>query len=406
MKKLRLIALVVSALCICAVLVSVLLASSRPSEPEQKPAWEQHFDAAIKALNRNNFAEWDREANLVLQESNSGKMPPQAAMDPEQRRVEQMFWFIPMQDRGETKPYTEALRDIARYYEEQKRLDDAERFQRKALELEIAEKKGNPKKTIYPGTSAMISFLQRRGKIKEALEFQKVEIEEAEKEADKWPDQQRKAAVLMAKAKAFEIERKYDRAEDCMKERVELYSNELSEENIARLRKENEKASLRESYKAGMFTLDKLNDLHEFYKLTNNFEGQESTLKQVLSIHEKILPKNCDLLTYDWEHLAGLYQYHKDYEKEAEALKQMIRFHETADAWMALSRALDGAGKYDEAIEAQKTNIRLHESSSKKEDPFWTAARYKDLAKLLDKTGKKDEAAQAREQAQKIDPEN
>lgn len=382
------------------------MAPTSRKEPEQKPAWETHFDLAIQALNAKNYAEWDREANLVFEEGNHGKMPPQAAMDPEQRAIEQVLWFVPMPDRGETKTYTEALGDLARYYEEQKKLDEAERFYRKVLELEIAEKKANPKSSIYTHPSTLISFLQRRGKIKEALELQKLEIEEAEREAAKWPDQQRKAQVLMMKAKAFEIESKFAEAEDCLKKRVEVYANELSEENLARLRKENAKANIREGSRAGMFTLDRLNDLQEFYERRNDLAGQERTLKQVLSIHEKTLPENCNLLTYDWDTLADLYRKQKNYAKEVDALKQQIHFFEKADSWEQLSRAYEKLNKYDEAADALKKCIKLRESSPKSESSFWEASRYKSLAKLLDKSGKSEEAAQAREQAKKIEQTN
>lgn len=403
MKRSRILALTRMGLAICAVLTFSYGCSDRNSSaPEEKPVWEVHFDQAMSALKAKNMDEWDRQAKLVFEEGNRGKMPPQAAMDPEQRKMEQMFWWFPMQDRGETKLYTEALRDLASYYEEQEKFADAERFHRKALDLERAEERNNPKARIRSNTSFLISFLQRRGKIKEALELQKGEIEAAEREAEKWPDQQRKAAVLMTKARAFEIEGKFDKVEDCLNKRVAVYADELSEENLAKLRKANAHANVRESYRTGMFTIDKLNSLQEFYERRKDLAGQERTLQRILEIHQKILPANCDLLTYDWDHLADVYRKQKDYAKEANALEKRVHYYETASGWEALSRAYEKIGKYSEGANALKNCIRLREANNENEDAFWTAHRYTSCANMLEKAGKKEEATQMREQAKKF----
>ncbi|MBX9689479.1 MAG: tetratricopeptide repeat protein [Candidatus Obscuribacterales bacterium] len=401
MNKSRIVALMFVAFAACAALIFSYFSISSSQQPEQKPAWEIHYNEAMKALEENDLAEWNRQTNLVFEEGKNGKMPPQAAIPQEQKLMERLLWFIPMQDRGESMKYTEALDQLAGNYKRQKDFKNAERFYRKSMELGIAEAKSKKSDHIYPFTTTLISFLQEQGRDKEALELKKIGIEEAEQEAKKWPDAQRKSEVLRMKAEYFEIEGKFEQAEDCMKKRVELYNYELSEEQIAESKKRNENASYKNmSY--SNFTLDRLNDLNRFYERRKDYEGQERTLKKILSIRELILPNKCELLSADWNNLADLYRKQNAYPKEAEALKKSIQLFETASTWEKLARACERLGKYNEAADALKASIKLREIEKEPESPYWTAVSYNKCATMLEKSGRKDEAEQMREQAKKI----
>ncbi len=87
-----------------------------------EPAWSDAFKSANAISTSAEYEKWDRQAKLVLAESNryGGEAPP---------RSTRYAWTYPA-----------ALGDLAKSYEYHHHLEEAECFYRKALEMEIKEK--------------------------------------------------------------------------------------------------------------------------------------------------------------------------------------------------------------------------------------------------------------------------
>ncbi|MBS1956408.1 MAG: tetratricopeptide repeat protein [Cyanobacteria bacterium SZAS-4] len=373
------------------------------------PAWVEHYHAAEEISK--NTAEWNREAQLVLDDSKNygGKMPPPEPMSVDQALIENALFWFPMQDRGETLTYTEALRQLGSRYQYDKQWQEAERFYRAAIALEVAAKSANPKSARDPDYSGLIDLLKLSGKTKEAVELQKMNIAKAEAQTAKYPTSpDAQEALLREKAKVAELEEKFDDAESCWKKIVDLRKDELSVENIARLKNLNSKYDGHSGAPHGMFNLDKLEALSEYYERRKNYKAQEATLAKSLALRQSIYPEHCPALASYWERLARLYERHQQYEQAEKSLYEGIRCLTSAGSLSELARIYEKDHKYDQAATTMLQSITVLENDSEKrkqsdfaKDVAWNYLSY---SKLLKKAGLDAEAKVAEEKAHKLDP--
>lgn len=388
-------------------LVAILALTVAYSYPGEQPDWMKYYAAAEKIPYYERFDEWDRQAKLVLEEFKNygGQMPPAEKMSWEMNLIETLLWFVPMQDRGETMTYAEGLRSLASNYKSQKKLDDAELFYRKALELQIAEQRANPKRARYPDPSELIELLKSRGKDKEALELQQKEAEIAQAIAAQHPtDPNYQAGLLITQAKTLEMQGKFEEAEIKWKKYVDLDKYELEPEYIAQVKKDNQ-GSVGEGMSYGLNILGKMERLAEFYERTKNYDAQEKTLLKRISIRQSSLPEKCHLLATDWDELARVYESHKKYDQAAKAILESIGVHNKEDRWEKLATIYLQDQKCPQAIQAMSQSIILIESGKLEPvDKHSLAGSYVRYAKILEKAGKKLEALKAREKAQQLAP--
>jgi tetratricopeptide (TPR) repeat protein len=242
-----------------------------------QPVWFKAYESAREAALAENDAERERQVNLVYEESSryGGAMPPAEKMDFNRSLMENLLWFVPMQDRGVTTTYTQALRSLASSFENENRWDDAERFLRKAYELELAEKRIHPKSRIRPDTSELVNLLFKRGKRAEALKLQWEGIAELEAVAAEHGNSgYYLEPVLYQKAKVFEMEGKVDDAETCMKRIVEYYNYEINDKSLAELKKYNAKSEPAREGTCSLNMISRLENLADFYKRHDNHTGK------------------------------------------------------------------------------------------------------------------------------------
>ncbi|MFN8656459.1 MAG: tetratricopeptide repeat protein [Candidatus Obscuribacterales bacterium] len=126
-----------------------------------EPQWAIYFERANKISTQRDYEPWDKQAELVFNESSKygGKLPP------------------PSPGYGWT--YPSALHDLGNTYRLEKKSEKAERFYLRALELENIDHPGQSN-GVY--RRDLIDALVTNGKIKAALEQQKLLIEAIEKE--------------------------------------------------------------------------------------------------------------------------------------------------------------------------------------------------------------------------------
>lgn len=386
-----------------------LIAGCSSSKTAPPPAWVEHYEASAKISK--NSAEWDREAKLVLEDSKNygGKMPPPEPMDKDQAFIENILFWFPLQDRGETLTYTQALHHLASRYQNDKRWQDAERFYRASIALEVAEKAANPQSARDPDYDSLIDLLKLSGKTKEAVELQKMKIAKAEKQIAKYPTSpDAQEEVFRQKAKVAELEEKFDEAESCWKNIVDLRKDELTAQNIARIKESNAKYDGYSGAANGMFNLDKLDQLSRYYQRRNNYKAEEETLAKSLSLRQSIYPDHCPALASYWEDLASLYDRHQQYNQAEKALYESIRCRMSADTLSKLSQIYEKDHKYDQAATTMLQSITVLENDSEKrkesdfaKDVAWNYFKY---SRLLKKAGVDGDAKLAREKALKLDP--
>lgn len=389
-------------------LCSLAILRTPPPTPPIVPEWVKHYDTAEKVWLTHNFAEWDRQAKLVLKDSDryGGKMPPQEPMSVEQQQMENAMWFIPMPDRGETMSYCEALANLAIHYRNAKKWDDAELFHRRIYNLQQAEWRAHPKKARMPDASILIDILYAKGKKKEAIEMQKQEVTDAELAAAKQPGYTvLQETVLMQRAKYFELQGKTSEAENCWIQLVDIYKDELTDENLAKKKLENADASLKEGYRSNLFSFRWLEDLAEFYRKHNNAAGEERTLLKILSLRQSILPDNYEGLYRDWDNLTTFYEKHQEYADAEEAIMQRMKCRESDESWQRLASAYVRQGKNMDASKAILKSIDLLQSGKKSPEKDDLASLYFWNSIVLEKAGKLKESALAKEKALSIDPQ-
>ncbi len=386
-----------------------LIAGCSNSKTAVPPAWVEHYQAALKIPN--NSAEWNREAKLVFDDSKNygGKMPPQEPMSKDQQFTESLFFWFPMQDRGETLTYTEALRNLGSRYKDDKQWGDAERYYRAAIDLEVADKAANPKSARNPDYASLIDLLKLSGKSKEAVELQKIEIAKAEVQTTKYPDSpDAQEAVLREKAKVAELEEKFDQAESCWKKIVDLRKDELGAENVAQIKMSNAKYDGRSGAPTGLFTISKLDELARYYRRRDNYKAEEETLAKSLALQQSIYPDHSPALASYWDNLASLYETHKQYEQAEKALYESIRCVMSASRLRQLAQIYEKDHKYDQAATTMLQSITVLENDAEKrkqsdyvKDVAWNYFQY---SKILKKAGSDAESKLAEEKARKLDP--
>jgi tetratricopeptide (TPR) repeat protein len=387
---------------------SLAILRTPPPPPPKVPDWVKHYETAEKAWLENNVEEWDRQAKLVLKDSDqySGKMPPQAPMSAEQAQIESALWFFPMQDRGETMKYTEALANLAINYRHYKKWDDAVAFHRRIFDLEQAEWRAHPKTARMPDPSMLVTILHESGKKKEAIELQKDVIANAEFAAAQKPGYtELQTVVLMQRAKYFELQEKISEAEGCWMQFVDMYKSELTDENLAKVKRANANANLREGYTENLFSFRPLEGLAEFYARHKNAAGEERALLKILSLRQAIVPDNYPGLYRDWGNLSTFYEKHRKYDEAAKTILQRMKCQEKANCWERLANAYLKQGKFDEASSAILKSIDLHQTGDENRDKGHIASLYFWNSTVLQKAGKQQESKLAKEKALSIDPE-
>ncbi len=397
-----------------AILVSVAVAlalagiviSSLFAPPGPEPDWVLHYDAASQIKPSDNFAEWDKQAKLVLAESgkDGGKLPPQRNITQEQKLFEATYFFVPfMQDRGETFSYFEALNELAKEYKRLKKWDDAEKFYRKVMELRVAEeKRKNPRSNPQPDYSQLITLMEESGRKQEAIKLQKEKLKSLEAYAAQFPDAPHYQSVLLeGQAKTFEMEGKFDEQEACLKKIVDLYKFELSPANLAQKRIENAKDP--QYVNASLMTFQLLEPLERFYVDRGNYTGQEQALLKKLALHQAILPENSKHLASDWDDLERFYEQHGKYLQAEHALLEVIhlRSQEPGDG-ERLARVYEIEGKHEQALEAMKSEIKMQEAVCKDKNDLSNC--YMRYVVLLERLGKGSEASRAKKRAAELDP--
>ena len=353
------------------ILAGLLLLSAYPGE---QPAWYNAYEAADKASTAGDRAEWNRQAQIVFADSNNynGAMPPAEKMDWGLNLVEHALWWFPMQDRGVTTTYSEALRNLARRFDSDLRLDEAEKFLRKAYELEVAESKVHPKARRSPHSDELIALLEKVGKKDEAKKIQHAELAAYEARAsENAADPNYRLGLLYRKAEVFERDGEIKDAEKCYKDIIDYYKDELTDDHLDQLKQTNNKGEPAGQGSYGLNVFTTLERLTEFYRRNKNLEGEEKTLARIAELRQATVWDCSPTIADDFDHLAVAYRKHK---------------------------------KYDLAEKAMKQSIAVLVSNKLRPNKSDTASGYIRLADILDLDGKKAEALKAREMAHKIDP--
>lgn len=379
---------------------------STPHPPPVKvPVWVKHYEDAEKLngdfRDNDTFSKWDRQAKLVLNDAleYGGKMPPPEPMSAADAAFENALWFVPMQDRGYTMKYTEALGNLAIHYRNWEKWDDAELFHRKILELEQAEWRAKPHAAKRPDPSILIGILNKNGKEKEAEALQVQLVNDLESAAAKDPDPALKKAALRSRAEQFEMQGKISDAERCWIQMLDTYKTSWTDAQLAETKRENAKFE----WCLGPAGAEVLQSAAEFYNRNNNAAGEERILVKALSLHKAILPDNHEKLKSDFDNLAKFYERQNEYDKAAKIIIERMKCVEDADVWQRLANAYEMQGKYEDASNCIVKSIAL-EYKEKSWDTS-IAALYRWNAEVLQKAGKQEESVRSMEKAKSIDPQ-
>lgn len=149
----------VTLVALVALVVSTALLLVCTVQPE--PTWATFFDNANKISTQKEFERWDKQAQLVYDESfrYGGKLPPRSP--------------------GHGWTYPSALHDLANSYRLAGKQEEAERFYSRALQMENLD---YPEQANGTYRHDLIAALLANGKKEEALEQQKLFVEAISKE--------------------------------------------------------------------------------------------------------------------------------------------------------------------------------------------------------------------------------
>lgn len=392
-----------NAMCIC---LALTISACGNGTSKNAPGWVSHYQAAEQLWMKQDLANWDREAKLVLADSNhyGGSMPPAEPISSEQKILDTATANLPVQDRGETTTYSEALRDLGRHYRQNDEWEDAEKFYRKAYELEVATEQSNPKiqGNSKPNSSDLIEVLEHLGKTKDALDLENDAAKRAEKiYAEHNKEEYYLSDVYRHKAKAFEIDGKLKDAEDNWKKLLNLHSKDVDPANLAEIREVNSKVTAKTGGGRSPNILRELENLAEFYHRSKNSDGEEKTRLKILSIQQDIWPKDSRYLETPLEKVVSYYELKNRYDLAQKYLEDLTICRNESWNWERLSTALAEQKKYDQAIDAMKKAVSIMEAKNVTDN---TASIYIRYSKLLMNAGKREQGKALRAKARELAP--
>lgn len=370
--------------------------------PGEQPAWCNKFQELMRISGGVNSPRWRQLAGEILQESYNydGKLPPPWKPLWAEKVLTGIFWWVPFADPSEILPYKQALREIANSYLLKDQYREAERFLRRAVEVEETEQVLHPEYRISVDRSELIEVLARNGKLSEAAAFQSKCVDDAQKRAEMFDDNETlKTSLWTEKAKYFQLKGDIEAEEQCWRKIVGLYESETSKENLSRVLNENKNNDLTVRSDLKVFPwLDKLADFYGRHKL---YVKQENVLLKKLGLQEATFPVRDPRLCQNYEDMAEFYSQKANYKRAAECLLKSLRCQESNETYEKLALAYEKQKNFQNALAAMLKSVKITESMDCSPSDGSSARAYLSYAKLLERAGKTEEAKRWRARAAK-----
>ena len=359
--------------------------------PGEQPLWGQKYEELTGLGCGPESPTWRNLAGeILLYGKHSEIMPPPRKMTWSQKVFEKLFSWVPMQDCGETLTYGQALREIADSYWRINDLDEAEQYLRLAVQLETAEQLRHPEARQKIGRAELVALLKQMGNLKEAAIFQKQSVEDALRSAEKYKwDENLEAVAWTEKAKYYELLEDTKDEEACWKKLVSLHEEELSKQNLARVKAENMTAGAGVSY--GLNICRWLDLLAGFYERHKDYRKQELVLLRKLASQEATFPDRDPRMGANFEAMADFYEKQENYKRAAECIMQSLRCRESPQIYERLALLYEKQKDYEAALKAMLKCVEMTEASTDKPSDGSCTVVYLRYAKMLERAGKVEE---------------
>lgn len=346
----------------------ILVLMGPPTQALSESDWSAHVTESRKALAARNLPLARSKLLLVFADINSWgtKGPPRKDLEP---AVDGFFY-------SEGPNFTKDLRELAEAFEAAKQSADAERLFRKALALDEAYFGETSNMVIYEAMPRLIWFLERRSgnRNRDALAARDRLARAAERRAiltGKLPDRD---LSLKERAVFFQNGGRFHESEQCWKRRVELYKPvPLDKQKLAAMKAANIRSMRNDGTLAQIPEMaGALDDLADFYTGRYQYDKVVKTREEAHKIWIAVLPDSW-FLTHHWRVLATAYETTKSYNKQADALSQVIRLQEMArtdsgtleNSYQEYGAVLLLAGRKAESAAALAKSLRLKKSRIK-----------------------------------------